>query len=128
MSTYARLAILALVLAALAAGWWKLETALDAREAKGYARHQQEAKDLADQQAQRNRDLQRAAELRYTVQAETRDRFITTTITEVRHATAHLDACPVGAAGVLRLNAAAQCAREDRPASCGADEPVRRAD
>jgi lysozyme len=83
-------------------------------------------KDRAAMQAQadRNRDLQRAAEIRYTVTAATRDRFITKTITEVRYATAALAACPVGPDAVRLFNRAAGCARDDSPASCGADQPV----
>lgn len=75
-------------------------------------------------QQDRNRDLQRAAELRYTVQAETRQHVITQTIQEVRYVAAPLDSCPVPAAAVRLLNAAASCAREDRPASCGDGESL----
>lgn len=78
-----------------------------------------------DEQRQRNLALQRAAELHYTVEAQVRDRFITRTITEVRDATAPLAACPVGADAVRLLNAAAGCAGQDRPAACGAGDPVR---
>mgnify|MGYP001573557562 CR=1 FL=1 len=83
------------------------------------------AKAAAEQIKDKDRDLQRAAELRYTVKAETRDRFITKTLTEVRYVTQHLVSCPLGAPAVRVLNDAAACAREDRPASCGAGEPVR---
>lgn len=125
MSATARAVIVLAILGAIAAAWWKFDRMLAAADAAGYKRHQQEAQALADQQAQSNRDLQRAAELRYTVQAGVREEFITQTVTEVRYVTNHLAACPVGPAGVLRLNAAAQCAREDRPAACGPGEPLR---
>jgi hypothetical protein len=59
-------------------------------------------KAAAEAQTKRNLELQRAAEMRYTVKAETRERFITKTITEVRHATAALAACPVAPAACLR--------------------------
>lgn len=77
-------------------------------------------------QAQRDRniELQRAAEKKYTVAAEVRDRFITRTVTEVRNATVSLASCPVGADAVRLLNNAARCAGEDRPASCGAGDEV----
>lgn len=75
-------------------------------------------------QQDRNRDLQRAAEMRYTVQAETREHVITQTITEVHYVAEPLASCPVPAAAVRLLNAAAGCAREDRSAACGAGEPL----
>lgn len=125
MSTYARLAIVAIVALLIAGGFWKLQIALSNADKAGYTRAQREAKEVADAQAETNRIRQRAAEQNYTIKTEIRDRFITTTITEVRNVTKHLDSCPIGPAGVLRLNAAALCASEDRPASCGAGEPVR---
>lgn len=75
-------------------------------------------------QAERNRELQRAAEKRYTVVAEVRDRFIVNTVTEVRYATKHLAACPVGSDAVRLLNDAAACARGDSAAACDAGQPV----
>lgn len=76
------------------------------------------------QQQDRNLELQRQAEKRYTVQAEVRDRYITRTVTEVRDATVSLAACPVGADAMRLLNDASHCASEDRPAACGAGDPV----
>lgn len=81
------------------------------------------ATSAAAEQTQRMRDLQRAAELRYTVQAETRDRFIVTTVKELTNATTSLAACPVGADAVRLLNDARACA--DSPASCGSNGAVR---
>ncbi|WBY02140.1 hypothetical protein PE066_00965 [Ramlibacter tataouinensis] len=46
-------------------------------------------------QQERNRELQPAAERRYTVAAEARERVITETITEVRYVTKNLAACPL---------------------------------
>ena len=112
-----------LVLAALAAaGWWRLTAYYDAR---GYARAQAEGRAAADDQAQRIRELQRAAEIRYTVAAQARDQFIVTTVREVHRETAHLDACPVGPGAVRVLNDAAACARQDRSAACGPEQPLR---
>lgn len=120
MSLTARLiAFLLLVLAGLA-GAWRVHVKADAA---GYARAQAGASAAAEALRQRNFELQRAAEKRYTVAAETRDRFITNTITEVRYATVHLAACPVGADAVRLLNAAAACARGDS-AACGPGQPV----
>lgn len=76
-------------------------------------------------QQERNIELERKAELKYTVVAEVRDRFITKTVTEVRNATSSLAVCPVGPDALRMLNAASKCASEDRPASCGAGDEVR---
>lgn len=119
LSLYARLLIAAALVAGAIAGWWRLTAHY---EAAGYRRAQAEAQALASAQAARIRDLQRAAELRYTVAAEARDRFIVTTVKEVRHVAAHLDSCPVGPAVVSLLNNAAACARG--AAACGPDQPV----
>lgn len=114
---------LAVVLGALALVAW--DTARIKRaEARGDARARAEIKVQSDAQTQRIRDLQRAAELRYTVQAEARDRFITQTIVEVRHAAAPLAACLVPADAVRLLNRAARCAAGDPAAAGGAGEPV----
>lgn len=91
----------------------------------GRAEVREQARAVAEEQATRNRELQRAAELRYTVAAETRDRYITKTVTEVRYATENLAACVLRPDAVRLLNDAASCARGDSPAACGADQPVR---
>lgn len=75
---------------------------------------------LSQEQTTRNRDLQRAAELRYVVKGETRDRFFTNTIKEIVHDAAPLAACVLPESVRLRLNDANRCARSDSPASCGA--------
>lgn len=75
-------------------------------------------------QNERNIELQRQAEKRYTVQAQTRDRVITQTITEVRNATVSLASCPVPAGAISLLNAASRCASEDSAAACGAGDAV----
>jgi hypothetical protein len=71
------------------------------------------------EQATRNRDLQRAAELRYVVKGQTRDRFFETTEKDIHDAAAPLATCPVPDAVRVRLNAAAACARGDSETSCG---------
>jgi hypothetical protein len=75
------------------------------------------------EQAARNRELQRAAELRYTVAAGAREVFITRTTQEVRRAAQSLAVCPVPVDAVRLLNAAAACAR-DPAAACGAGDGV----
>lgn len=72
----------------------------------------------AQEQATRNRELQRQAELRYVVRGETRDRFFVTTVREIADAAAPLRACVLPDRVRLRLNAAARCAA-DPAASCG---------
>jgi uncharacterized protein HemX len=78
----------------------------------------------AEAQTARNRDLQRAAELRYTVTAQAREVFITRTTQEVRRVSKSLAACPVPVDAVRLLNAAAACARGDPAAACGAGDVV----
>jgi hypothetical protein len=76
------------------------------------------------QQAARNRELQRAAEKRYTVAEETREIFITRTTQEVRHAAESLATCPVPVGAVRLLNDAAACARGDPASACGAGDQL----
>jgi hypothetical protein len=76
---------------------------------------------------QREGNRGRAAEVEQRVGAQTvyRDRFITKTVKEIERVTEPMAACPVPAGAVRLLNDAARCAREDRPAACGADDAVR---
>ncbi len=122
MSLTARLIALALAVAAAIAGWHWITARYDRQ---GYERRRAEDVAAMQEQADRNRELQRAAELRYTVQTGVRDRFITETITEVRYVTANLAACRLDPAAVGLLNHAAQCASGDTAAACGPGEPVR---
>lgn len=115
------LAVVALVAAVFAWDRHRLGVA----ERAGYDRAVAEGKSAAEAQAERNRELARAAEKRYVVQAEARERVIVTTITEVRDATQHLASVPLGADAVRLLNHAGACASEDRPATCGDDGKVR---
>jgi hypothetical protein len=122
VSLTARAIAIAILCAAVIAGWWRLTAYYDGR---GYERRKQEDSKAAQEQTDRNRDLQRAAELKYTVQAGVREVFITNTVKEIRYDTQNLAACVLTPGAVRRLHDAAECAREDRPASCGADLPVR---
>ncbi len=113
----------AIVLGALALVAW--DTArIHRAEARGDARARAELKAQADAQTDRNRELQRAAETRYTVQAGVREEFIGYTITEIRHVAAPLASCSVPEPARVLLNRAASCAREDTAATCGTGEPV----
>lgn len=119
----------ALILAALAAAaFWIVRTYNETLREEGRQEVRAEYQAQANAQAERNRELQRAAEKRYTVQAGVRERVIAETITEVRYVTKNLAACPVSEPARRLLNRAAECAREDRPASCGAGDGVQPAE
>jgi len=121
-----RFAIECLVILALAVGsMFALHHYGQTRYKAGQAAQLAVDREIADQQRERNRDLQRSAEKKYTVQTEVRDRFFTETILEVRHEAAPLATCPVPESLRLRLNEAAACARQDRPASCSVGDEVR---
>lgn len=128
MSLYARLAALALAVVILAGIGWKIhhmgEVAGRADVQAKWNAANVAAERAAQAQADRNRELQRAAELRYTVRTETRDRFIVATVTEIRHDTENLAACVLTPAAVQRLHDAAECAGADRPASCRSGNAV----
>lgn len=96
----------------------------EARRDEGRQERAEETRIAAEEQTAKNRDLQRAAEKRYVVQAETRTRYLTKTTTEVRYAAAPLASCPVPEPARVQLNAAAACARGDPAAACGADGKV----
>ncbi len=78
----------------------------------------------AQAQAQRIRELQRAAETRYTVQAGVREEFIGYTIREGHHAAAPIASCALPADLVRLLNSAATCARSDTATACSIDQPL----
>jgi hypothetical protein len=75
-------------------------------------------------QTARNLELQRAAEKRYVVQQDARDRFIVTTVREISDAASPLAACPVPESVRVRLNAVRACALGNSASSCGADDPL----
>jgi hypothetical protein len=112
------------VVLALAGLWWKADRMLAAREAVGYQRRATEDAAAANEQAARNRELQRVAELKYTVRAASRDKFFDQTAKEIHDAAAPLASCPVPEPVRVRLNAAATCARGDTAASCGDADAV----
>ena len=114
--------------ALLGAAWWGLHRWQESLREEGRAEVRAAVEAEADAQRQRNLDLQRAAEKRYVVQAEVRERVITQTITEVHYAAAPLASCPVPADVVRLLNRASRCAGEGGPAACepGGALPVAR--
>jgi hypothetical protein len=82
-----------------------------------------ELKAAAEAQTASNRELQRAAEIRYTVTSQVREKWFVATVKEIRDASESLAACPVPDDVVRLLNSAASCARGDSPAAgCAADE------
>ena len=121
MSLTSRALILAAIVAAAVAGWWRLTAYYERR---GYERAQAEYAQTARIQQDRMRELARAAELRYTVARQGQDRFFVTTIKEIDHAAAPLASCPVPPDAVRLLNNAARCARGDAASSCGAADEV----
>jgi hypothetical protein len=117
----------AALVAAGSCGWmvkgWKDDKQIAAMNLAHAQELAAQAKAVADQK-DRNLDLQRQAELGYTVQADTRTEFITIAAKETHDAAAPLAACPVPDAVRVRLNAAVACARGDSTAACGAGQPV----
>jgi len=113
------------VLAVLAIGLPLAKRTYDeGKREEGRAQVLEEMRVVTETQAARNRELQRAAELRYTVHQEVREEFFVTTIREVIHEAEPLAACPVPEPVRVRLNAARACALGDSPAACGAGEQL----
>lgn len=119
-------AVLALAILTAAAGWF-VHHERDVGRAQVQAKWDAERVALQTEvqtQKDKNIGLQHAAELHYTVQAQTRDRVITKIVTEVRDATKDLAACPVPEPARELLNDAGRCASTDSAAACGAGDPV----
>jgi hypothetical protein len=122
VSLYARIAAIALLCAALIAGWWRLTAHY---ETIGYDRRKAEDDAATELQREANRGKSRTAETKYAASAEVRERFIVTTVKELVHETDNLGACVLTPAAIKRMRDTAQCASEDRPSSCGAGDAVR---
>lgn len=105
-------------------GWWRLTAYYDNR---GYQRAWVEAAAALQAQQERNRELQRAAEKRYIVQAGVREEYFVETVKEIEYVTNNLASCELQPAAIKLLNAAAECASDDRPSACGYDDRVRNA-
>jgi hypothetical protein len=115
----------AAVLAAALAGthWYAYRQGAQAVQIK-FDAHVNEANRKAVRQADQNRERAAQVEERVVFQTVYRDRFITKTVKEIDRATQSLAACPVPEPARVLLNAAARCAREDRPSACGSDNAV----
>lgn len=116
---------LALVAAAVAALLWGYHLWAESLREDGREEVRAEHAEAARAAETRMRELARAAEVRYVVQAEVRDRFFVETVREVSHAAAPLAACPLPAGLVGVLNAAAACAADDSAAACRGDGALR---
>lgn len=117
-----RLAAYALGVAALIAAyfWWESHV-----EKRGALEERAKGEHAAEMQRTANRSRSQDIERSQAERTVYRDRFIDRTIVEVRDAAKNLDACVLTLPTVRMLNDAAQCARNDRPAACGADGSVR---
>lgn len=122
MSLAARIGFALAIVGAIVAGWWRITVHYEQR---GYDRAQAEYAQQAEARRVRNADLQRAAELRYTVQTGVREEFIVTTVKELAHETADLAACRLSPGAVRVLNRAAECASSDTATACSPDLKVR---
>jgi hypothetical protein len=121
MSLTTRAIAIALLCAALIAGWWRLTAHY---ERIGYDKRKGEDDAATELQREANRGRTSAAETKFFTQAAPREKFIESTAKEVRHDAENLAACIVSPAALDRLRSAAECASEDRPASCGAGDSV----
>lgn len=119
---------LAVIAAAVAAVLWGYHLWAESLREDGREEIRAEHAEAARAAETRMRELARAAEVRYVVQAEARDRFITKTLTEVRHAAAPLVSCVLPADAVRLLNDANACASDPTAAACGGPGPVRDAE
>ena len=115
------LVALALV-AALLGGyfWWESHV-----EKRGALEERARGEHAAEMQRTANRSRSQDIERAQGARTVYRDRFIDRTIIEVRHAAQNLASCPLTPDTVRLLNAAAECARNDRSAACGPDGAVR---
>jgi hypothetical protein len=112
--------VAALVLSVAAVGgykWWEYRTEQAAALAE-----RQRLEHVADLQREANRARSRAAETAYAERVIYRDRFITRTKIEVRHATADLSLCRLNDDAIRLLNDAAECAADDRGPACVAGD------
>ncbi|RCW73794.1 hypothetical protein [Pseudorhodoferax soli] len=118
-------AIAALGIAALVlAGLLLHQRTQTAQARQALAEYQLAGERATELQRESNRGRAATVEERVVVQTVYRDRFITKTVKEIERVTQPMAACPVPADAVRLLNDAARCAREDRPAACGADDAV----
>jgi hypothetical protein len=117
--------LVGIVIAALVVGLPLAKRAYDeGKREEGRQQVLEETRLAVEAQAARNREMQRATELRYTVHQQVREEYFVTTIREVIHEAEPLAACRVPTAVRVRLNEARACALADPAAPCGAGERV----
>ena len=124
MTQYARLAALAVVLAALAASHWKAYTAGKNTVRAEWAIEREAANEKARETRERNRTTALTAEKIYIDRERVRTEFLVTTQREIINETANLVSCQLDPGDIRVLNAAANRILADRPAAAGVDNPV----
>lgn len=112
--TYRILALLAAIAALLGALWWYGASKYD----EGYQARKVEDEKAAEVQREANRSTAREAEERESVRTVYRDRFIVTTVREIRNEAQNLAACVLNDGTIRMLNDAARCAEDSGQASC----------
>lgn len=121
---YTRIAIALVIALTLAGTHWRAYTRGELSVRQQWDAERVQAALQAEERREINRATARQAEQQQATQTVYRDRYITQTITEIRHVTNPLAACPVPPAAVRMLNDAARCAGADRSAACGAGDAV----
>lgn len=124
MIPYAREAGAVVLLVALAGSHWWAHSRGAAGVQSKFDAHVAATEKAAGDQREANRGRAVEVEERIVTQTVYRDRYITKTAKEIERVTQPLASCPVPADAVRLFNDAARCAREDRPASCGADDDL----
>lgn len=94
-------------------------------EKRGALEERERGEHAAEMQRTANRSRSQDVERAQGERTVYRDRFIDRTIIEVRHASQNLASCSLTPDTVRLLNAAAECARNDRSAACGPDGAMR---
>jgi polysaccharide pyruvyl transferase WcaK-like protein len=124
VTLYARLAVLAVILAALAGGAWKAYV-MGKNSAKAeWAIEREAANEKARETRERNRTTALQAEIRYVQKETFRIATVRETLREVNHETENLATCALDAGDISVLRAAANRIREDRPAAVNPDNTL----
>lgn len=116
-SLYAKLALIAAIALGLAMSHWKAYTLGKAGEHAERLQERAEAKELSDAERESNRLRARAAEGKHAATEAVRVEYVDRILKEVIRETAPVASCIIPSPAIVRLNAAAHCAREDRPAA-----------
>jgi coenzyme F420-reducing hydrogenase delta subunit len=124
VTLYARLAVLAVILAALAGGAWKAYVMGKNTVQAEWEIEREAANEKARETRERNRATALTAEKIYIDRERIRTEFLVTTQKEVINETANLATCALDAGDIRVLNAAANRIREDRPAAANPDNAL----